>query len=176
MSQNMKKHWPVLLVAVGMLTVSAAAVFYPQHRELKELTGRIEAQRQVLDSDLQAAQRLPELIEEVEEMKRRYSNFDRRLPKQQELGEFLREITLNLPAEDLLSDRIEPGNPKREERFQTLPIRMRLRGHFLSLVRFLNRVEQMERLARVDKLSMEAQPDSDELTIEMRMNIYFLGD
>lgn len=176
MSRSIRKNWVILLVTVVMLTATSAAVFYPQHRELKELNARIDAHREVLDRDLEAAYRLPELIDEVEDMKRRYRNFDRRLPKRQELGEFLREITLNLPAEELISDRIEPGNPKREERFQTMPIRMRLRGRYLSLVKFLQRIEEMERLARVDKLSMEAKSDTEELTIDMRMNIYFIGD
>jgi Tfp pilus assembly protein PilO len=176
MAGRIKQNWVVLVVPVGMLVVMSAAVFYPQYRELSRLEQRISAKRDLLDGDLQTVARLPELIEEVEEMKRRYRNFDRRLPKQQELGEFLREITVNLPKEDLTSERIEPGNPSREERFQTLPIRMHLRGGFLSLTRFLHRVEDMERLARVDKLSMQAEPGRDDLSIDMRMNIYFIGD
>ncbi|MFW6066502.1 MAG: hypothetical protein ACOC9S_06740 [Planctomycetota bacterium] len=34
----------------------------------------------------------------------------------------------------------------------------------------------MERLARVDKLSVESRPDCEELTIDMNMTIYFIGD
>jgi Tfp pilus assembly protein PilO len=176
MAGTIKQNWLVLVVPLAMLAAAGGAVYYPQHRELSHLTERIQDKRELLDGDLETVARLPELIKEVEDMKRQYRNFDRRLPKRQELGEFLREITLNLPKENLTSDRIEPGNPTREERFQTLPIRMHLRGGFLSLTRFLHRVEDMERLARVDKLSMEAEPGDDELSIDMRMNIYFIGD
>ncbi len=171
-----RKNWLVLMVPLGMLVIATAAVFYPQHRVLQEHSVRISEKEEVLERELAQAARLPELIEEVEEMRRQYHNLDRRLPNQQELGEFLREITMNLPSDELLSDRIEPGNPKREELFQTLPIRMQLQGRYLSLVDFLRHIERMERLARVDTLAMEAQPDCDELKIDMRLNIYFLGD
>ena len=103
----------------------------------------------------------------------RYANFDRRLPKRQELGGFLRQISNDLVLEKLVTQLIDPGNPTREELYHTLPINMQLRGSYLSLASFLEQLERMERLTRVGKLKISSDPQDDKLKIEMQMNIYF---
>ena len=56
---------------------------------------------------------VPDLVRQVQGMKKRYSNFDHRLPKRKELGGFLREISSNLSEESLSNQLIEPGTPQR---------------------------------------------------------------
>ena len=106
-------------------------------------------------------------------MKLQYKDFGRRLPKRRELGGFLREISGHLNQGDLSNQLIEPGNPSREELFHTLPIIMRFKGSYLSLAGFLQRIDKMERLTRVQTLKITREKQGDSLDIELQMNIYF---
>jgi len=171
------------LIVVGVLlaaVVAAAVLVYrPQRKELRELRTRIARQKIRLVENAGRASSVPSLLRHVQAMKKRYRNFDRRLPEQQELGGFLRQISSNLSEEESLSNQlIEPGNPTRSRLFHTLPIVLRFQGSYLSLASFLKRLEEMERLTQIEKLSITSCAPAPEGTtqgveIELLMNIYF---
>jgi len=152
-------------------------VYLPQNRQIKGLRGRMAEQRVRLAENAQKSSGVPEMARQVEEMKTRYRNFDRRLPKQKELGEFLREISSNLSEEELSNRLIKPGSPVREEVFHTLPIILRFRGSYLALASFLKRIDEMARLTQIQKLCIvndgKSGSSGEDLSIEVHMNIYF---
>ena len=50
---------------------------------------------------------------------------------------------------------------------------MKFRSSYMNLAGFLDRVENMERLSRVQKLIINNDDKGDELDVELQMNIYF---
>ncbi len=132
-----------------------------------------------LDSGHKSCEKLPDLARQVGQMQARYKNMDRRLPKQQELGAFLKEISSDLAEAKLVNQSIEPGSPQREQLYHTLPIVMKFQGSYLSLAAFLKRIQDMERLTRVQTLIIgpnheESRKTTDgDLSIELHLNIYF---
>jgi Tfp pilus assembly protein PilO len=165
----------VLLAAVGVAT---AVVYVPQQRKLRALQAEISREKLKLAETAKQTAAVPQLIRQVDQMKKRYSNFGRRLPQQRELGGFLREISENLAQERLADQTIEPGSPTRAELFHTLPIVMRFHGSYLSLASFLQRLDEMERLTRVQRLVIRGSntataESTGKLNIEVLMNIYF---
>jgi Tfp pilus assembly protein PilO len=175
MARMTRDCWIVLGLVGVLVGGTVALVFLPQGRQLDELRTQIAARKTALESDAQKVAIVPEMLRQVQEMKQRYRDFDRKLPKRKELGGFLREISGNLSEERLASQLIEPGNPSREELFNTLPIGMKFHGSYLSLASFLKRLDEMQRLSRVEKLkiSCNAKDDSAALDIEVLLDIYF---
>ena len=164
----------VMVAIVAVIMVAAAVVVYlPQSRKLNRIRNDIASEQATLESTAQQASVVPGMVRQIEAMKGRYKDFDRRLPKRKELGEFLREISQNLQAEKLTNQVIEPGTPSQEELFHTLPIIMRFRGPYLALASFLERIDKMERLTRTQKLTIIADPKEDTVDITLQMNIYF---
>lgn len=171
------------LIVVGILTASVGVatvlVYVPQWRKLQDARAKIALEQCRMVEDAGMAAGVPDLVRQVQAMKKRYSNFDHRLPKRKELGGFLREISSNLTEESLSNQLIEPGTPLRAQLFHTLPIVLRFQGSYLSLASFLKRLDHMERLTQVEKLSVQhkggALPEGpdDNLDIEVQMNIYF---
>jgi hypothetical protein len=217
----------------------------PEHSSLKELQSRIVAEKMAIASDAQRAAIVPALARQVEEMKVACKQFliwhpagsaappdgqatkegvgayfeDKRLPRQKELGGFLKEISSILEegetvdaavpgagagsdngangvaspaASKLAVQLIEPGSPTRGELFNTLPITMKFRGSYRQACSLAKRLEQMERLTRIQKLSITkgscpndqaaAENDADPgasprggsgMDVEIKMNIYF---
>ena len=172
-NQLTRDTWVMLAIVVGIVTASLVLVFLPQGRTLKELKTKMVSLDQKLTADSQEASVVPQLLQEVQTMKGRYQDFDRRLPQRKELGQFLGEISSNLAAENLTNQLIEPGSPTRSELFHTLPIVMRFRGSYLDMARFLSRLDSMERLSRVEKLRLVRNPGEDALEAELQINIYF---
>jgi len=158
-----------------------------QGKELDALKGRIESGKTSIRSQAKTTRIVPDLLRQVDTMKKRYKDFDRRLPHRQELGGFLREISAHLGEKKFSDQLIEPGSPTREDLFHTLPIIMRFRGTYLTSVEFLKRIDKMERLTRIQKLKInrisKKSPGGSviedtangeyDLDIELQLNIYF---
>lgn len=170
-----KDSWAGFAVFGAMVGTFSLCLYLPQSRKLKSLKTEIAKCKLAIEGDARAASVVPALAKEVEAMRRRYKDFNRRLPEDVELGGFLKEISSNLTQKQLKTLRMEPGSPTREEFYHTLPIIMHLRGKYLSLGSFLSRIDNMERLTRVRKLEIVADKESDgqSLDIKLQMNIYF---
>ncbi|MFB3891508.1 MAG: type 4a pilus biogenesis protein PilO [Phycisphaerae bacterium] len=173
MRHAIRDNWIVLGIAVAMTLTAILGVYARQGRKLDELQARMVAQRARLESESQKVAIVPEMIRQVQALKNRYSGFDRKLPKSKELSGFLKEISSCVSQMDLTNQSIEPLSPTRQEHFNTLPIKMKFHGTYLSLAAFLDQVERMERLSRVQKLTIAGGEKGSELDIELQMNIYF---
>ncbi len=180
MSQAVRDNLIAVGVLLGIVAGTTVLVYLPQRRSLRDLETRIAQQRLRLLENAKKSEAVPEMVRQVQAMKKRYSNFDQRLPQSKELGGFLHEISGNLSQESLSNHLIEPGTPARAKLFHTLPIILRFQGSYLSLASFLKRLEEMERLTQVQKLGITSQlatgrgeRPTDALDVEILMNIYF---
>jgi len=173
-----KDTWIVLGILVAMVTGAAIFIYHGQGKQLDNLKLKITNAKATLKTQGQTVAVVPALIKQVDAMRARYKNFDRRLPVRQELGGFLRDISAHLGDEKFSDQVIEPGSPTREDLFHTLPIIMRFRGSYLTSVDFFKRIDEMPRLTRIQKLKIMRKPvkgekDDEKLDIELQLNIYF---
>jgi Tfp pilus assembly protein PilO len=170
------------LIILGVLAVlggtATVTVYLPQHRKLQQFRVEIVQQQNQLTENATKAAVVPEMVRQVEGLKHYYRNFDRRLPQQKELGGFLREISTCLSEEKFANQFIEPGRPTRQELFHNLPIILRFKGSYTSLANFLKRLDRMERLTRVQKLTIgggdgAVEASERDLNVEVLLSIYF---
>jgi len=169
----------MLGIMAAVITVATILVYLPQQRQLNSLKTAIGQEKLRMAENAQQCSAVPAMIRQVQDLKKRYGNFDQRLPQQIELGGFLREISGNLSQENLANQLIQPQSPKQAELFHTLPIMLRFRGTYMSLAGFLRRLSEMERLTQVERITInesQEEPKSGEpwqLDVEVLMNIYF---
>jgi Tfp pilus assembly protein PilO len=174
MKKPNRDNWIMLGILGAMSLAVALAVYLPQARELERLRCQIVTQKTLLETDAEKVAVVPIMLRQVQAMRSLYKDFDRKLPKQKELGSFLRQISGNLAQERLANQLIEPRNPTKEELFHTLPIVMKFEGNYLSMANFLKRIDRMERVTRVQKMVVQKGDGGEEnLNIELQMNIYF---
>jgi len=165
----------VIVGGIALAMVAAAVVFVhvPASRKLDRARNGIATEETALVAKADKTKTVPELQRQINAMRSKHKNFDRRLPRRQELGEFLRQISESVVIENLTDQVIEPGQPLQEDLYHTLPIVLRFQGSYLALARFLERIDQAERLARVQKLSIATKPGESLLDVTVQLNIYF---
>jgi Tfp pilus assembly protein PilO len=177
MKEITRENWIALGAGVAIVVGFVALVFVPQQGRLQSLRSDITAQKQRLETASQEVAVVPTLMEEIEAMQARYNDFDRQLPRKQDLGEFLGTISETVAQKGLTGQLTEPGNPVRGDLFHTLPINMRFRGDYLSTGSFLKDLQSMERLTRIQRLQIARDVRTEDpngpLDIEMQINIYF---
>lgn len=164
-----------IMAGIVLAMVAAALIFvhFPASWELDRIRNDMATEETALTSKADRTSIVPDLQRHINAMKSKHKNFHCRLPKQQELGEFLREISENLAVGNLTDQMIEPGQPLHEEFFHTLPIVLRFQGSYLALAHFLERIDRFERLTRVQRLSITTKPGESFLNVMVQLNIYF---
>ena len=167
------------MIVLGILTVITityfAVVYRIQSAAADDVSSqRIEIERHI-ETDSEMASRVSPMMRQIEKMKQRYNDeyWGQRLPERQELAGFLHEIASGLSQEKLTNQFIQPGSPSQTSLYNCLPITLICEGDFLSLARFLKRIDGMTRLVRVERLAINLGEDTQKLQIEMGMNIYF---
>jgi len=163
-----------LTVVVVALAVYLLVIHRGQSASLNDVAARTAACRRRIEADTAKAAPVPQMARDVARMRQRYNkDWDRRLPRRQELAGFLREISAHLSEQKLANQMIQPGRPEPGPLYNRLPITMRFEGGFPALASFLQRVDAMTRLTRVEQLRIATREDDAQLAIELGMNIYF---
>ncbi len=164
----------LLLYAVGAFLLW----IHPANTALEAAYGRIASAQTELREDQNRVKDLPLAEQQIARLRQRIELFDKKLPRQQDLAQFMNDVTRisQEAALNKLSWHLD-SKPKHSDQITELPIQLTFEGDFQSgVVPFLQGTEDMQRLTRVRKLDLRATGIHDgHVRAEMTMNIYF-GD
>jgi Tfp pilus assembly protein PilO len=119
---------------------------------------------------------LPAVESAVNELKTRLNNYDKQLPRQQELDRFIKDIDTMVRNASLQKYAVNPSVlPIRSEMFAEQPVSLKFQGDFIKVFSFLRQTEQMQRLTRVRELKIKSDRATKpgQVEVELSMNIYF---
>lgn len=177
-----KVQW-LLGLCLAMFAVAFFVFGYrPCTVRQSELAQQLDSKRRDLLSNTARVRILPDVERAVNELEVRVDNYDKQLPRQQDLGQFIKDINSVVRDADLRRVAVTPGVPHRSELagntvVSELPIALRFEGDFLSVFNFLRKTEEMQRLTRVRDLKLKnadrAGSKPGQVEVELSMNIYF---
>ncbi|HEY8667329.1 MAG TPA: type 4a pilus biogenesis protein PilO [Tepidisphaeraceae bacterium] len=159
--------------------VAALAAFYllwyrPQTQKLDGLRTECVAREQELRSNQGNMQKLPVVAMELESLRSRLENA-KKMPKQPDLGQFIRDVTQI--GKQVGLDRkwsYQPGMPRKLELYSELPIQLHFEGDFMSVFSFLRATEGMQRLTRVRNVSIKTIDSKlGQVEVQLAVNIYY---
>ena len=167
-------QWGLSLgVALGAVIFLFAGYLPAKHR-LDALHMQIQSTTREVEEKQNKAQHLPLLALEVQELESRVRDYDRQFPKQDDLGDFIKDIT-RVSRQLALGDwKYAPVVPKRGDGYFELPIQMNFVGEFVNVYSFLTEVEHLQRLTRVRRVAIKTKDfKSGMVEVEIGLNIYF---
>jgi Tfp pilus assembly protein PilO len=166
-----------LFIILLLVTVAVYSLWIrPANMALEAARVRATAAQSELQDDQMRARNLPLVEREIEHLRQRVERFDKKLPKQQDLAQFMNDVTRISQDASLrkLSWHLD-SKPKKSDQFTELPIQFTFEGDFQTgVVQFLQGTEDMPRLTRVRKLDIKSSDLHDgQVKAEVTMNIYF---
>ena len=151
--------------------------YRPATAKLADLRMQIESRREVLDQNTLRTRALPDLKKSVRTAQEAVEKYDKRLPRQQEVDRFVKDIDSMVHTAGLQRYAMTPAVvPIRNGSFAEQPVKLSFVGDFLEVFSFLRQTEQMQRLTRVKELSLKSDERSGkpgQVEVELSMNIYF---
>jgi Tfp pilus assembly protein PilO len=165
-----------IMAGVMVLIIAAFYMFgfRPLSNRQAALAQDIVAKRTALQTEQDEARKLPEVTMEVNRLRARVEKFDKKMPKQADIGNFIRDINQLSQQTSLKKMTVTPGMPRKTQLYSELPISLNFEGDFVSVHAFLRQAESMQRLTRVRNVNVKNNdPVSGQVQVELSMNIYF---
>ena len=164
---------PLIAGAVLVAIVFVGGAFMPQWRRLYNLRATAESMRGRVDQNGIRMQAAKESYQKVLAARRKSAVLDAAIPNKPNLGAFLESVS-RVADKLKLSDRdMIPSKEVRCRQVVVLPIEMSFRGTFDAVHAFLAQLESMPRIARVQRLDLDASPDHPgELNTSITVFVY----
>jgi Tfp pilus assembly protein PilO len=168
-----REKWPVIVsgVVVLLIALSGLAVTYPSLRELQRINIEMtKLEDQAALAELQA-QSSTELARELDRWNDRMASEYRPIPRTANIAGLIRELS---PGEGGAHRTITTGEPQDHEKALSLPVIIESYGTFTDVFDLLRRVEELDRLVRLRRVTITHGLDEDDgIDATIQLDAYF---
>lgn len=167
----------VIVVAVAMVFLFYRFVWaaqWPAYREARQRLAELEDQ---LEQAMGKVSRLPVVKKRWETAKRELAQTQQQFRLNLLAGDPYLELAREAEARAEITS-LQPGEVKDNGSYLELPLVLKARGPYLSLVNFIERVEKLPNLPRISALHLVAKPDAalpGRVTVEAEFNLSLYG-
>lgn len=164
---------------VGLIVVAAGLFYFvwyrPATQKMRDLRSTILENNHNLEVSRTKADELPSVAKTVADLRQRLDRFDRRIPRRKDLPAFLEGIeSLRLEA-GIAKCFLKPENAQVLNSYSEQAIHVDFEGDFDKVADFIARVEDMDRMTRVRRLTVKASNSSPgAVEVQMDVCIYYL--
>jgi len=117
---------------------------------------------------------LQQMNNEVITIQTKLDEFNRRLPKEENIDQILEQIHSASFLSNVNLELIEPQKIIDGELYKELPIKINLQSTFSNCYRFFANLENLPRILRLDRLKIERKADLPTVEIEMSLSAFMM--
>ena len=164
------------VIIIVILFVIAYFAIFKEGREkvaaLKEDEVRLAA---VLSSADDMNLELDRIADEIDYIQQNLEQFDRQLPEEKRVHDFLVEID-GLAKKNLVNlESITPGKLEKKTLYSRLPIKIAGSSDFMNFYRFLFQLENIPRITKTDSLKITRRRNENMCDIEINLAVFVGG-
>jgi Tfp pilus assembly protein PilO len=166
-------HYAGLLGSVLCATAGYSLLHAPTSRAISDTSLRIEELMLsvknapiIREQHRKASERLRDITERIAEVQRR-------VPREADAGEFLKEITRIAGDEQLAIKDFQPETPLSKNGYAELQVTLRGQGSFASICTFVDRLNKLTRLSKVKDLTLTGGDGATDYPMTATLVIYF---
>ena len=169
MSLRKRQMW-VYVIAALFVCDFVACGYLPSRQRLASLTRTWTQQRKTIAMAAAQSAELPGLERRLREMKKAVESFDLRVPADRALalGTFLQQIAGIMTDCRLVEQVVLPGKEVKTDDLNCVPIHVACKGTLTDIFRFFTRLQSLDRLVRVQKVTLDNDTD---LTGQVSMRV-----
>jgi Tfp pilus assembly protein PilO len=163
-----------MLAAVAVVVVAGVLMWLPAQRQIAELRRKIAQTQQELMGTQGQTQNMASLAREVQAIRSEIASTSKTIPASDELSELLRELSSRMTALSLEQAAVTSHSSSRGDGYVTLPLQISFKGPSRSAFAFINRIEEMEHLAQVTQLRLQADTQGG-VEADVRLSTFFIA-
>lgn len=160
------------LSAAGiMLAIFAAAVLAPLHVQRANYQHRIDAAKRALGIDLVETKGLAKLNSDVASLRQVINGAQQYVPEQDEMADVMRGLSEALDSFGVTERQVQTQTTQHYQKYSVMPISLQYRASFPAVFGVLRRIEQMQRLIRVDELVVRQESNDDLEPLQIKLSL-----
>jgi Tfp pilus assembly protein PilO len=123
------------------------------------------------------SQQIPTIREQLLQLQMAVENYERQIPVQRELGEFLQRIANLMNEHNLREQLIQPGKEIKAGELNCIPVNMQCKGGLSQIFEFYRRVQGLDRLVRIEHVKLVNDGGfSGEVIMQTKVVIYYRAE
>jgi Tfp pilus assembly protein PilO len=151
--------------------------YLPLQRKTKFLRQACASQMLAISKALAESQQIPTIREQLLGLQTAVGNYDRQIPAQRELGEFLQRIANLMNEYNLKGQLIQPGKEIKAGELNCIPVNMQCKGRLSQIFGFYRRVQGLDRLVRIEHVKLVNDGDfGGEVIMQTNAVIYYRAE
>jgi Tfp pilus assembly protein PilO len=129
-----------------------------------------------LDSAADTNLELDRIAEEIDFIQKNLENFDRQLPEEKRIYDFLVEIDKLAKDNSVNLKAIRPGRLEEGTLYSRVPINISGNSRFKDFYKFLFQLENIPRITMTEQLRVKSLPEGNRCDIEMDVSVFVGGN
>jgi Tfp pilus assembly protein PilO len=151
--------------------------YLPLQRKTKFLRQAYAAQMLAISKASAESQQIPTIREQLLQLQTAVGNYERQIPSQRELGEFLQRIANLMNEHNLQGQLIQPGKEIKAGELNCIPVNMQCKGRLSQIFEFYRRVQGLDRLVRIEHVKLVNDGDfGGEVIMQINAVIYYRAE
>jgi Tfp pilus assembly protein PilO len=166
-------HYAGLLATVVCAAAGYSLVHVPAIDRIADTSARIEELTLLIQNAPIMRQHHQQVSAELDEVTTRIAAVQRRVPRDADAGEFLKELMQLASAEQLSIKDFTPEKPEERAGYAEMRVSFKGAGSYASICQFVDKLSKLKRLSKVKDLSVSAEGQANEYPMTATLVIYF---
>lgn len=161
-----------LATLVIILVVAYFAVFHSGFTRYFYLKTQEKILRESLKSTASVNQTLNEIEKDITAVEIKLEEFNKRLPKEKNIDEILKQITHASSSAGINLKLIEPLQIREGGIYNRFPIKLKLESSFRNCFHFFLQLENLPRILQLETIAMQTDNRSETIKTEMLLSAF----
>jgi type IV pilus assembly protein PilO len=165
-----------ILIYVGSYLVIIGAFVYflilPKFQQIDELSATLENLEQQIIVARAKASKLEQFRKDYAAAQDTFKIVKKSLPEEKDIPKLLESVSLSGQESGLEFLLFEPKSEQKKEFYSLLPVSIRVKGSFSSVIDFFNRVSRLNRIVHIRDVKINPDKKSNNITTECRANTF----
>ena len=166
-------HYAGLLATVVCATAAYSLLNAPAARATSDTSMQIQSVLLSVQNAPIIRQQHRKVAETLQNVTTRIAEVQRRVPKDADAGEFLKQISKIASSERLAIKDFHPEKPSSKDGYAEMHVTLKGQGSFASICTFVDRLNKLTRLSKVKDLTLSAADGAIDYPMTATLVIYF---
>lgn len=166
-------HYAGVLLAVVCASAGYSFLHAPAVHAIADTAARIDELMQSVQNAPVIRDQHRLVSDKLREVTTRIANVQRRVPRDADAGEFLKQVTQLAGTEKLSIKDFHPEKPENRDGYAEMQVTLKGEGSFDSICTFVDRLNKLARLSKIKDLTLSTEDGATEYPMTATLVIYF---
>jgi Tfp pilus assembly protein PilO len=166
-------HYGGVLITVVCATFGYSFLHAPSVEAITATSSQIDELMQSVQNAPIIRQQHRIVSDKLRDVTTRIANVRRRVPKEPDAGEFLKQVTQLASEQKLAIKDFHPEKPETRNGYAEMQVKLTGEGSFGSICTFMDQLNKLARLSKIKDLTLTSETDATEYPMTATLVIYF---